>query len=58
MNDVIVKNQLGYAKGNKVKRYTRKHLRLLLNRDKMKQEDAERARKRLAQWLQRNHPAD
>ena len=58
MNDAIVKNQLGYTKGNKVKRYTRKHLRLLLNRGKMERENAERASKRLAQWLQRNHPAD
>lgn len=56
MIKTIVENQLGAIKGGKVRRYTRKYLRLGLEREKRKREDADRAQKRFAQWLQRNPP--
>jgi hypothetical protein len=53
MTETIVKNQLGPIKGGKMKRYRRKHLRALLDRENEERANAEKAQQRLAQWLQR-----
>lgn len=51
MTDVIFENQLDHAKGGKIKRYRRRHLRALRNRENEERANAERAQKRLTQWL-------
>ncbi len=51
MKDVVYRNQLGPIKGGKIKRYRRKHLRALLDRENEERAYAEKAQKRFAQWL-------
>ncbi|KKM04765.1 hypothetical protein LCGC14_1760990 [marine sediment metagenome] len=51
MKDVVYSNQLGPIKGGKIKRYRRKHLRALRNRENEERAYVEKAQKRTAQWL-------
>ena len=51
MKDVVYSNQLGPIKGGKIKRYRRKHLRALRNRENEERAHVEKAQTRTAQWL-------
>ena len=51
MRDKVYSNQLGPIKGGKIKRYRRKHLRALRNRENEERAYVEKAQKRNAQWL-------
>ncbi|KKL84586.1 hypothetical protein LCGC14_1963230 [marine sediment metagenome] len=51
MKDVVFSNQLGPTKGGKIKRYRRRHLRALLDRENEERAYVEKAQKRNAQWL-------
>ena len=51
MKDSVHPNQLGPIKGGKIRRYRRRHLRALRDRETEERANAERAQKRTDQWL-------
>ncbi len=52
MKDVVYANQLGPIKGGKIRRYRRKHLRVLRDRETEERANVTRTQKRTAKWLQ------
>ena len=51
MIDSVSLNQLGPIKGGKIRRYRRRHLRALRDRENEERANDERIQKRTDQWL-------
>ena len=57
MKDVVYANQLGPIKGGKIRRYRRKHLRVLRDRETEERANVTRTQQRTAKWLRGFDPS-